>query len=308
LLRANCCKSGLVSSVRGVWCKLDIYREPEVYVLILPGFGIISHTVSTFSCKRVFGNIAMIYAMTSIGVLGFIVWAHHMYVVGLDVDTRAYFTAATLVIAIPTAIKIFSWLATMWRGRIYLRAPMLYAVGFIFLFTVGGLTGIILANAGLDIALHDTYYVIGHFHFVLSMGAVFSIFAGCYMWIGKISGMQYPEILGQAQFFIMFIGVNLTFFPQHFLGLAGMPRRIPDYPDAYSFWNNISSFGSTISLMGVIFFFYIIYLTLIEGERCSRAPWTFSGENRVMSLEWVFNSPPAYHTINELPQILDFKK
>jgi cytochrome c oxidase subunit I len=288
------------------------FGHPEVYILILPGFGIVSQVVSTFSRKPVFGYIGMVYAMVSIGVLGFIVWAHHMYTVGMDVDTRAYFAAATMIIAVPTGIKIFSWLATMWEGSIILKTPMLWALGFIILFTLGGVTGVVLANVGLDVAFHDTYYVVGHFHYVLSMGAVFAMFAGFYYWFPKMTGFYYPEGLAKAHFWMTFVGVNLTFFPMHFLGLAGMPRRIPDFPDAYLGWNSIASYGSMVTIVASLFFLYIIYSTLTDNNLCGSNPWEFEpvkGRHfeltQVRTLEWLTDSPPGFHTFDELPQIKD---
>ena len=275
------------------------FGHPEVYIMILPAFGIVSHVISTFSRKPIFGYLGMAYAMVAIGFVGFIVWAHHMYTVGLDVDTRAYFTAATMVIAVPTGVKIFSWIATMWGGSIEFKTPMLWALGFIFLFTLGGVTGVMLANAGVDRAYHDTYFVVAHFHYVLSMGAVFAIFAGWYYWFGKMFGYAYSEFIGKLHFWITFIGVNLIFFPQHFLGMAGMPRRYVDYPDAYAGWNYWSSIGSYIAAFGVLVFLFGVLHAYARRQRVQNNPW---GEGAT-TLEWTLSSPPPFHQFSELPEI-----
>jgi cytochrome c oxidase subunit 1 len=275
------------------------FGHPEVYILILPGFGIISHIVSTFSRKPIFGYLAMAYAMVAIGFIGFVVWAHHMYTVGMSINLRAYFVAATMVIAVPTGVKIFSWIATMWGGSIDFKTPMLWAMGFIFLFTVGGVTGVVLANAGIDYSLHDTYYVVAHFHYVLSLGAVFAIFAGFYYWFEKIFGVKYREWLGQVHFWIMFIGVNLIFFPQHFLGLQGMPRRYIDYPEAFTLWNQVSSIGYAVTLVGVVVFLIVLIEAMVLRRKGEANPW---GEGAT-TLEWTLSSPPPFHQFNELPVV-----
>ncbi|BDX00470.1 cytochrome c oxidase subunit I [Maricaulis maris] len=275
------------------------FGHPEVYILILPGFGIISHVVSTFSRKPIFGYLGMAYAMVAIGFIGFIVWAHHMYTVGMPVDLKAYFIAATMVIAVPTGIKIFSWIATMWGGSIEFRTPMLWAIGFIFLFTVGGVTGVVLANAGVDQSLHDTYYVVAHFHYVLSLGAVFAIFAGWYYWFEKIFGVKYNSFLARSQFYTFFIGANVIFFPQHFLGLQGMPRRYVDYPDGFALWNYVSSVGYLIMLVGMVLFFAVLVDAIIRRRKGEANPW---GEGAT-TLEWTLSSPPPFHQFSELPKI-----
>ena len=275
------------------------FGHPEVYILILPGFGIVSHIVSTFSKKPVFGYLAMAYAMVAIGFVGFVVWAHHMFTVGMNVNLQAYFVAATMVIAVPTGVKIFSWIATMWGGSIEFKTPMLFAMGFIFLFTVGGVTGVVLANAGIDYSLHATYYVIAHFHYVLSLGAVFAIFAGYYYWFEKMYGIKYNEALGCAHFWLMFVGVNVIFFPQHFLGLQGMPRRYVDYPSAFAFWNKVSSFGYLITVVGVAVFLIMLVEAVVRRRKGVANPWGVGAT----TLEWSLSSPPPYHQFNELPII-----
>ncbi|MBL0117149.1 MAG: cytochrome c oxidase subunit I [Sphingomonadales bacterium] len=275
------------------------FGHPEVYIMILPGFGIVSQVISTFSKKPVFGYLGMAYAMVAIGVVGFIVWAHHMYTIGMDVNTKMYFTAATMVIAVPTGIKIFSWIATMWGGSLSFKTPMMWSLGFIFMFTVGGVTGVLLANGGIDNYMHDTYYVVAHFHYVLSLGAVFGLFAGFTYWFGKMTGRQLSELLGQLHFWIFFVGVNVMFFPQHFLGLQGMPRRIPDYPEAQAYWNGVSSLGYAIMAVGMVFFFINVAYAFIAGKKAEGNYW---GEGAT-TLEWTLPSPPPFHQFETLPKI-----
>ena len=276
------------------------FGHPEVYIMILPGFGIVSQVIATFSKKPVFGYLGMAYAMVAIGVVGFVVWAHHMFTVGMGVNMKMYFTAATMVIAVPTGIKIFSWIATMWGGSLTFKTPMLWAIGFIFMFTVGGVTGVVLANGGIDTYMHDTYYVVAHFHYVLSLGAVFSLFAGFYYWFAKMSGRNYNEFLGQVHFWLFFLGVNLLFFPMHFLGLAGMQRRIPDYPDAFTYWNHFcSTWGYVIMAVSMGVFFVNLFWSLLAGKKAEANPW---GEGAT-TLEWTLSSPPPYHQFETLPKV-----
>src|SRR6476620_3309561 len=275
------------------------FGHPEVYILIVPGFGIISQVVATFAKKPVFGYLGMAYDIEAIGGIGFVVWAHHMYTVGMSTATQAYFVVATMVIAVPTGVKIFSWIATMWGGSLEFKTPLLWAIGFIFLFTVGGVTGVVLANAGVDRSLQDTYYVVAHFHYVLSLGAVFTSCAGWYYWFPKMSGYMYSEAIGKLHFWLTFVGVNIVFFPQHFLGLAGMPRRIADYPDAFAGWNLVSSPGSSLSGFGALVFFFGVAQAFMRKERAADNPWGAGAT----TLEWTLPSPPPFHQYNELPLI-----
>jgi cytochrome c oxidase subunit 1 len=275
------------------------FGHPEVYIMILPAFGVISQIISTFSRKPIFGYLGMAYAMVAIGFIGCVVWAHHMYTVGLSLDAQRYFVFATMVIAVPTGVKIFSWIATMWGGSISFRVPMMWAIGFIFVFTVGGVTGVVLANASANRALHETYYVVAHFHYVLSIGAVFGIFAGFYYWFPKMTGYMYNEAIAKAHFWIIFVSINLTFFPQHFLGLAGMPRRYIDYPDAFAFWNRISSYGAYLSSIGAVLFLYLLYDAFAKKRVAGNNPWGVGAT----TLEWTLSSPPPFHQFETLPVI-----
>ena len=275
------------------------FGHPEVYILIIPGFGIISQIVSTFARKPVFGYVGMVYAMLAIALLGFVVWAHHMFTTGMSLNAQRYYVLATMVIAVPTGVKIFSWIATMWGGSLSLRAPMLWAIGFIFVFTVGGVTGVVLANAAVDRYLHDTYYVVAHFHYTMSLGAVFSIFAGFYYWFPKMSGYLYDEAKAKIHFWLIFVGINLVFFPQHFLGFAGMPRRIIDYTSAYTFWNFVSSIGAFIAGIGTLLFLYILYDAFKAKRPAPANPW---GPGAT-TLEWTLSSPPPFHQFLTPPPI-----
>ena len=282
---------------------LWFFGHPEVYIIVIPAFGIISQVISTFARKPIFGYLPMVYAMVAIGVLGFVVWAHHMYTVGMSLNQQSYFMLATMVIAVPTGIKVFSWIATMWGGSIEFKTPMLWAFGFLFLFTVGGVTGIVLSQAPVDRAYHDTYYVIAHFHYVMSLGAVFGIFAGIYFWIGKMSGRQYPEWAGKIHFWLMFVGSNLTFFPQHFLGRQGMPRRYIDYPEAFAQWNYVSSIGAFIAFASFVWFLGVVFYTLFKGQKITvNNYWNEYAD----TLEWTLPCPPPEHTFEQLPKRSDW--
>ncbi len=284
---------------------LWFFGHPEVYIIILPGFGIISHVIATFARKPIFGYLPMVWAIIAIGALGFVVWAHHMYTVGMSLNQQAYFMLATMVIAVPTGVKVFSWIATMWGGSVTFETPMLWAFGFLFLFTVGGVTGIVLSQAAVDRYYHDTYYVVAHFHYVMSLGAVFTIFAGIYFYLPKMSGRMYPEWAGKTHFWAMFIGSNLTFFPQHFLGRQGMPRRYIDYPEAFAYWNWWSSLGAFLSFGSFVFFFGVMAWTLTRGKRVTaNNPWNQYAD----TLEWTLPSPPPEHTFEQLPVQSDWDK
>ncbi|WP_299632612.1 cytochrome c oxidase subunit I [uncultured Roseobacter sp.] len=282
---------------------LWFFGHPEVYIVILPGFGIISHVIATFARKPIFGYLPMVWALIAIGALGFVVWAHHMYTVGMSLNQQAYFMLATMVIAVPTGVKIFSWIATMWGGSVTFETPMLWAFGFLFLFTVGGVTGIVLSQAAVDRYYHDTYYVVAHFHYVMSLGAVFAIFAGIYFYFPKMTGRMYPEWAGKLHFWAFFIGANLTFFPQHFLGRQGMPRRYIDYPDAFAYWNWWSSVGAFISFASFLFFFGVMFYALRAGKKVTENnPWNEYAD----TLEWTLPSPPPEHTFEQLPKQEDW--
>jgi len=284
---------------------LWFFGHPEVYIIIIPGFGIISHVISTFSRKPIFGYLPMVYAMVAIGVLGFVVWAHHMYTVGLSLTQQSYFMLATMVIAVPTGIKIFSWIATMWGGSVEFKTPMVWAFGFLFLFTVGGVTGIVLSQAAIDRVYHDSYYVVAHFHYVMSLGAVFAIFAGIYFYLPKFSGRMAPEWAGKLHFWMMFIGANMTFLPQHFLGRQGMPRRYIDYPEAFAYWNYVSSWGAFLSFASFLFFIGVITYTLLAGRKVNvNNPWNEYAD----TLEWTLPCPPPEHTFEQLPKQSDWDK
>ena len=284
---------------------LWFFGHPEVYIVILPGFGIISHVISTFSRKPIFGYLPMVWALIAIGVLGFVVWAHHMYTVGMSLTQQSYFMLATMVIAVPTGIKIFSWIATMWGGAVELKTPMLWAIGFLVLFTIGGVTGVVLSQASLDRVYHDTYYVVAHFHYVMSIGAVFAIFAGIYFYFPKFTGKIIPEWIGKTHFWTMFIGVNLTFFPQHFLGRQGMPRRYIDYPEAFALWHSVSSWGAFLGFASFVFFIGAIFWVLFKVPRTAGAnPWNEYAD----TLEWTLPSPPPEHTFETLPKQSEWDK
>ena len=275
------------------------FGHPEVYVIIMPAFGVVSEVIQTFSKKKTFGYSAMVAAMIGIAAVGMVVWAHHMFTSGVDFKTAAYFATATMIVGVPTGVKIFSWLATMWGGSITVTSPMLFACGFIFMFLCGGVTGMVLASSAIDRAVHDTYYVVAHFHYVMSIAVLFGAFAGFYYWFPKMSGYMHSERLAKIHFWLTFIGVNITFMPQHFLGLAGMPRRIPDYPTQFSFWNKISSYGSYISFAAAIFFVITILYAFIKKQKAGNNPWGAGAT----TLEWTTSSPPSAHNFDVLPVI-----